>query len=204
MQSVSSAVSMPEASRTIDGSVIQVIAGGASAAGMPPLQVPGSPAGSAAPCPHMAGKQGVADASAGARSQRKPSKRHRTSQRGPKVLGKGTPPTGTHGKGAGQKVSGKSSWYGGPNDSQDNNKPASGIPNTVPGIAIMNRETLGGWWRVKLWNGQEYDIQQTDLGPAAWTGKKIDFNYSAVKAMGFTEKNFPTGKVASAQYLGKS
>jgi hypothetical protein len=103
--------------------------------------------------------------------------------------------------GVGDVVKGKVSWYGGPNDGEDNDKPASGVPNTVPGIAIMNPKTLGGWWEVTI-GGKQYNLQQTDIGPAAWTGKKIDFNHSAVKALGFTEKSFPTGSTASARYLG--
>ncbi len=107
-------------------------------------------------------------------------------------------------KHVGSLVKGKISWYGGPHDSQDNDQPASGVPNTVPGIAIMNRSTLGGWWEVTMSNGRTVKLQQTDIGPAKWTGKKIDFNYTAVKELGYTERNFPTGATASARYLGRT
>jgi hypothetical protein len=106
--------------------------------------------------------------------------------------------------GIGDVVAGKISWYGGPNDGQDNDKPASGVPNTVPGIAVMNSRTLGGWWEVTMSDGRKVRLQQTDIGPAAWTGKKLDFNHTAVKQLGYTEQNFPTGGSASARYLGPS
>ncbi|MEO6866877.1 MAG: hypothetical protein ABI200_02530 [Gaiellales bacterium] len=104
--------------------------------------------------------------------------------------------------GIGNVVAGKISWYGGPNDREDNDKPASGVPNTVPGIAVMNSKTLGGWWEVTMSDGKKVQLQQTDIGPAKWTGKMLDFNHTAVKQLGYTEKSFPTGGTASARYLG--
>lgn len=122
---------------------------------------------------------------------------------GAKVMG--PPPRGElGGSNVGLKVGGKVSWYGGPNDKEDNDKPAlAGATNKEPGIAVMNQATLGGWWRIKLWDGRSITIRQTDIGPARWTGKALDFNYTAVKQLGYTEGSFPTGKVAQAVYLGK-
>lgn len=100
-------------------------------------------------------------------------------------------------------LSGKISWFGGPNDPSAGGTPASGIPITTPGIAVYNRQTLGGWWKVTAPNGRSAIVQQTDLGPAPWTGRKIDFTFSALPLFGYTEKNFPTDATATAQYLGK-
>ncbi len=100
-------------------------------------------------------------------------------------------------------LSGASSWYGGPRDSQDNDRPAlAGASNREPGIAVYNRGTLGGYWRVKFPNGRSLTVRQTDIGPAPWTGKKVDVNYTAVKAAGYTEGNYPNPHV-TAEYLGK-
>lgn len=99
---------------------------------------------------------------------------------------------------------GKTSWYGGPRDSGDNDRPAlPGATNKNPGIAVYNRQTLGGWWRVVFPNGRSLVLQQTDLGPAPWTGKKVDVNYTAVRKAGYTEGSYPTGATVEYHYLGK-
>jgi cell wall-associated NlpC family hydrolase len=109
------------------------------------------------------------------------------------------------GGGAGQpSISGRISWFGGPDDPSAGGTPASGIPISHPGIAVYNTHTLGGYWLVKMPNGRQAVLQQTDLGPAPWTGRKIDFTYSALPELGYTEQNFPTDALAHATYLGKS
>ena len=40
-----------------------------------------------------------------------------------------------------------------------------------PGIAVYNPQTLKGWWRVTAPNGHMAVVQQTDVGPAPWTGR---------------------------------
>jgi hypothetical protein len=103
-----------------------------------------------------------------------------------------------------QGVAGKISWFGGPHDPGAQGTPASGVPISHPGIAIYNPHTLGGYWLVKMPNGRQAVLQQTDLGPAPSTGRKIDFTYSALPELGYTEHNFPTDSHASATYLGKT
>src|SRR6185437_3785017 len=98
---------------------------------------------------------------------------------------------------------GKISWFGGPNDSSSGPTTASGAPVTTPRIAVYNRSTLGGYWRVTAPNGRTRIIQQTDIGPAPWTGRVIDFTYSSLRLFGYSEADFPTNAVASAVYLGK-
>jgi hypothetical protein len=103
----------------------------------------------------------------------------------------------------GSSITGKVSWFGGPHDSSDSGHTASGIPETQPGIAVYNRATLGGWWRVIFPNGRTLDLQQTDLGPAPWTGRNVDILYSALAGAGYTETNFPTDSTVTATYLGQ-
>ena len=42
----------------------------------------------------------------------------------------------------------------------------------MPGIAIYNRATLGGYWKVTAANGKTAILKQTDLGPAPFTGRQ--------------------------------
>lgn len=94
------------------------------------------------------------------------------------------------------------SWYGGPRDSGDNNRPAlAGATNKEPGIAVYNRSTLGGYWLVDE-NGRQIVLRQTDIGPLP--PRVVDINYTALKLWGYTERNFPTDKRVSIKYLGKS
>jgi hypothetical protein len=100
-------------------------------------------------------------------------------------------------------VRGRISWFGGPNDPTDSGHTANGLTTATPGIAVYNQATLGGYWKVTAPNGRTRVIQQTDIGPAPWTGRLIDFTYSALNLFGYSEGNFPTNATASAVYLGK-
>ena len=98
----------------------------------------------------------------------------------------------------------KGSWYGGPRDAQDNDRPAlQGATNKVPGIARFDRSTLGDTFEVRAPNGKTIRVRQTDIGPAPWTGKGLDVNYTAVKALGYTEGNFPTGAKLQYRRIGR-
>lgn len=104
---------------------------------------------------------------------------------------------------AGQSVNGKVSWFGGPHDAETgNSKTASGASTSEPGIAIYNRATLGGYWKVTANNGKTAVLKQTDLGPAPFTGRAIDVTYSALGKFGYNEGNFPTDSTFKAVYLG--
>lgn len=98
---------------------------------------------------------------------------------------------------------GKISWFGGPHDPGAQGKPASGRPITQPGISLYRHDTLGGYWLTRLPNGVIAILQQTDIGPHPSTHRTYDYTYSALPLLGYTEKNFPTDKTASAVYLGK-
>lgn len=99
-------------------------------------------------------------------------------------------------------ITGKTSWFGGPNDGE-NTGTALGLPDTVRGLAVYNRSTLGGYWRVHWPNGRVTVERQVDIGPAPWTNRKIDFTSAAIRAAGYSEKNFPTDSQATIEYLGK-
>ena len=100
-------------------------------------------------------------------------------------------------------IRGKTSWFGGPND-RENTGTALGLPDTVRGLAVYNQSTLGGYWRVRWPNGRVSIERQVDIGPAPWTGRKIDFTSAAIRANGYTEQNFPTDSRATIEYLGKN
>ncbi len=105
--------------------------------------------------------------------------------------------------GSGQTVEGKVSWFGGPNDHTDSGRTALGLTTATPGIAVYNRATLGGYWRVTdAKTGRSVVLRQTDLGPAPFTGRKIDVTYSALSRFGYGEHNFPTDSTFKAEYLG--
>jgi hypothetical protein len=100
-------------------------------------------------------------------------------------------------------VTGASSWFGGPNDPSAGGAPASGL-GWVPGIAVYNQATLGGWWLLRAPNGQIGIVRQMDIGPAPSTGRKFDYSYNLLPLFGYSQGNFPTGANSTGIYLGKS
>ncbi len=92
---------------------------------------------------------------------------------------------------------GKISWFTG-------QQTASGISINVPGIAVYNHSTLGGYWLMQAPNGRQFVVQQTDIGPAPWTGRLFDFTESLLTRIGYTTSNFPTDAQATGYYLGKT
>lgn len=104
----------------------------------------------------------------------------------------------------GPSIQGRISWFGGPHDSSDSGHTASGGTTAEPGIAVYNHATLGGYWRVRMPNGRSAVVRQTDIGPAPSTGRKLDFTYSVLPHLGYSEGNFPTNAEATAEYLGRN
>lgn len=121
-----------------------------------------------------------------------------------KQRGAGSAPIG------GVTIHGKISYFGGPNDASTKRaggvegSTASGAPTSTPGIAVYNQTTLKGYWKVTTPNGHTQVIQQTDIGPAPWTGRIMDFTYSSLHLFGYDESNFPTNGIATGVYLGKN
>lgn len=87
-------------------------------------------------------------------------------------------------------------------DSGDNNRPASGIPNKYPAVAIgMDRSKLGKFVEytptVGKYKGQTLVVRVGDLGPAGWTGKGADNNAVFARLQGLPQGNrYPTGSKA--------
>lgn len=102
-----------------------------------------------------------------------------------------------------QALRGKVSWFGGPNDRTTGPTTASGLPVSRPGIAVYNTQTLHGFWWMRFPNGRTTILQQTDIGPAPWTGRVLDVLFSALPRSGYTERTFPTDAQIEARYLGK-
>lgn len=95
--------------------------------------------------------------------------------------------------------SGAGSWYSqysGNNDWVDRgDKPGSnalGVPDEKQGIALPSRDTLGQWFDVTTPDGRSFRLQQTDVGPAKWTGRGVDVSAAAADKMGYSPNNFPT------------
>lgn len=103
----------------------------------------------------------------------------------------------------GGTLTGKVSWFGGPHDASAQGPTASGQPTSTPGVAVYDTATLGGYWHIQLPNGTSAVLQQTDVGPAPWTGRALDITYSALPQLGYTEHDFPTDATITATYVGK-
>ena len=70
---------------------------------------------------------------------------------------------------------------------------ALGVPDPLQGIALPSRRMLGQWFNVTPpGGGLPYPMQQTDVGPAPWTGRGVDISAAAAQQMGYTPRNFPT------------
>lgn len=96
--------------------------------------------------------------------------------------------SGRHGKGQNQKkgfqsggmvVSGKASYEGGTGHLTADQKHT----DEDPGFAIRDDSTLGDWFWAKV-GGAEGLLQHTDWGPAAWTGRAIDFTAAGLRKIG--------------------
>ena len=110
---------------------------------------------------------------------------------------------------------GRMSWFGqygyGPyndglhrhvwRDSGDHGRNASGLAQMVPGIALMDRRTLGHWFEVEL-NGRVFLVRQVDVGPHPRTGRRIDINAPLSDMAGWSPHNFPTDTIAKWRYVG--
>jgi hypothetical protein len=97
------------------------------------------------------------------------------------------------------------SWFGdapGWVDRGDNGQNASGLPQSVPGIAFYCRTTLNHLWRVTFPNGFSTIVKQVDIGPAPYTKRGIDINASLAAKAGYKPGNFPTNSVIHFTYLG--
>jgi hypothetical protein len=100
-------------------------------------------------------------------------------------------------------ITGLSSWYGGPCDNEDDNRTASGIPNTVPGFATRS-VPFRAWFLVTGPNGRRALAMSIERGPAAWTGRVIDLNYTLAARLGYPApggcvQGYPNGPVRAEE-----
>ena len=90
----------------------------------------------------------------------------------------------------------RASWYGNYGNFHDpSDRPGSnalGVPEGQQGIALPSRNTLGQWFNVTTPDGRTFQLQQTDVGPAGWTGRGVDISAAAAGRMGYTPSSFPT------------
>lgn len=94
------------------------------------------------------------------------------------------------------QFSGKYQWV----DNGDKpNSNALGVPDKQQGIALPSQKTLGKWFNVTAPNGVTLKLQQTDLGPAVWTGRTIDIAAAAAEKFGYSPHNFPTDGIFTWQ-----
>lgn len=107
-------------------------------------------------------------------------------------------------------TTGKASWfsqyprsagskYGWRDTGDKPNSNALHVPDSQQGVAFFNRATLGKWFWVKAPNGKLQKLRQTDIGPAPWTGRKIDIAAVAAERYGYSPHTFPTGSVFAWQ-----
>ena len=108
---------------------------------------------------------------------------------------------GTLGAGAGPTIGNigvRGSWYsqapeyGWVDRGDKPNSNALGVPDARQGIALPSRKTLGQWFDLTAPNGGVYRVQQTDVGPAPWTGRGVDVSAAQAHRMGYTPQTFPT------------
>jgi len=67
------------------------------------------------------------------------------------------------------------------------------IPDSQQGIALPTRGGLGKWYNVTPpGSDRPFPLQQTDIGPAPYTGRGIDISAAGAHQMGYSPKNFPT------------
>jgi hypothetical protein len=85
-----------------------------------------------------------------------------------------------YGKG-GTVIQGKTSWFSpadAPNTTADGKHTAAD-----PGFAIRSYDTLGDWWWAEV-GGAKGMLQHIDWGPAAWTGRAVDFTKAGLDKIG--------------------
>ncbi len=95
----------------------------------------------------------------------------------------------------GASISGRMTWFGGPNDPSAQGAPASGLGWLGNGMAYYNTGSLGGHWLMRFPWGQTLSMTQIDLGPAPWTGNAFDMAYSALPNTPYSEQTWPNPTV---------
>ena len=116
------------------------------------------------------------------------------------------------GAGARPHLNGPASVYGGIEDVRsglDNNRTCTHLKNEDwVGIATRFHSTKRGWWWLYQPGVKRFGrlVRDIECGPAEWTGRVMDLNRNAAKAMGFptSDRLFPTGIRLKAVYLSRN
>jgi hypothetical protein len=97
------------------------------------------------------------------------------------------------GAGAGESTNVRGSWFGNAGGGwRDASEPVDSPKSSVPGIALPNAKTKGQMFEVTTPDGRKFMLPQTDVGPAARTGRGIDITAAAAAQMGYKPGTFPT------------
>lgn len=105
------------------------------------------------------------------------------------------PPAPTQPPAVGATVTGRMTWFGGPNDPNARGVPASGLGWRSDGMAYFNTGSLRGRWLIRFPWGQTLPMTQIDLGPAPWTGNPFDIAYSALPSTPYSSQTWPNPTV---------
>jgi hypothetical protein len=95
----------------------------------------------------------------------------------------------------GATLTGRMTWFGGPNDPSAQGAPASGLGWLSNGMSYYNEGSLGGQWSIHFPWGQTLPMRQIDIGPAPWTGNSFDMAYSALPNTPYNESTWPNPTV---------
>lgn len=107
----------------------------------------------------------------------------------------------------GYAVAGKTSTFGLP---EEPGPTASGISTAEPCIAIYESRTLGRWFELHVQVGERHGrpiwsrwvkVVHCDVGPAPWTGRKLDLTGAADERLGFAQSSYPTETEGVAREL---
>jgi hypothetical protein len=101
----------------------------------------------------------------------------------------------------GTTVTGRMTWFGGPDDASAQGAPASGLGWQSNGMAYYNTGSLRGNWLIHFPWGQTMSMRQIDVGPAPWTGNPFDIAFSALPNTPYGEGNWPNPTVTGT-YVG--
>jgi LysM repeat protein len=101
----------------------------------------------------------------------------------------------------GSSITGRMTWFGGPNDPGAQGAPASGLGWLSDGMSYYNEGSLGGQWSIHFPWGQTLPMRQIDIGPAPWTHNAFDMAYSALPSTPYNQSTWPNPTVTGT-YLG--
>jgi LysM repeat protein len=111
------------------------------------------------------------------------------------VLAPGTAIAPAQPPAVGTAITGRMTWFGGPDDPNAQGAPASGLGWRSDGMAYFNSGSLRGRWLVHFPWGQTLAMTQIDIGPAPWTGNQFDLAYSALPSTPYNEQTWPNPTV---------